>query len=123
VKSLTYDKNKVLERLRENRDGHAAKVIEAQSVYQAQVTEELSKRLEQARAGKPVDPSFLAKFPIPQDYTKEYDRVIDRLETTDDKTVTLEDHEFNQWMRDEWDWQGRFTASSSRYLTPGTPVE
>jgi len=116
MRAMTYDKAKVTARLRENMAAHRDKVLRSQEVYQQKVTEELEHRLDQAKNGHPVDPGFLQHFPIPQDYTREYERVIDRLETTDDKTVTLDDNEFNQYMRDEWDWQARFTASNSTYL-------
>jgi hypothetical protein len=80
------------------------------------VVEELSKRLDDAKNGKPVEPGFLQYFPVPHDYTKEYDRVIDRIETQLDSIVMLTDQEFNQYMRDEWDWTDRFMSSSSIYL-------
>ena len=110
-----FEKSKVLERVKANREGHAAKVSKAQDEYHRQVIEELEKQLDQAKNGKPVDPGFLKFFPIPQDYTKEYDRVIDRLESSLGSEVELTDTEFNQWMRDEWDWMDRFVASTETY--------
>lgn len=111
-----FEKAAVLTRLTKNRNGHRDKVLKAQEVYQQKVIEELETRLDQAKNGQPVDPSFLGRFPIPEDYTKEYDRVIDRIQSQLGSTVLLTDHEFNQYMRDEWDWQNRFVASSAAYL-------
>lgn len=116
MEDLTYDKAKVLERLQANKDTHRAKVEQTWEGYREQVTAELERQLNQAKQGKPVDPNFLRVFPVPLDYTKEYDRVIDRLNSSDDKTVTLTEHEFNNFMRDEWDWQDRFVATSSVYV-------
>jgi len=116
MKSLKYNKAKIMERLEENKKNHRAKVEKAWEVYQQRVTEELAARLDDAKNNKPVDPGFLHFLPVPQDFTEEYDRVIDQLETTVDEIVELSDQEFRQYLRDEWGWQHQFEASTSAYL-------
>lgn len=111
-----FEKAVVLQRLEANRTGHAERVRKARDIYQMRVVGELEKRLDQAARGEAVDPGFLQYFPIPQDYTKEYDRVIDRLQTSLGDEVELTDDEFNRWMRDEWDWTNRFIGSTATYL-------
>jgi hypothetical protein len=116
-RTFTVEKSRLETQLRENMAQHLNKVHKAQDRYQQLVIEELERRLDQAKNGHAVDPSFLVHLPIPQDYTKEYERALDRLSWMREAEVTLDYAEFNRYVRDEWEWNDRFIASNSVYLT------
>lgn len=113
--ATAYQREKVLERLTANRDGHKDKVERARKAYEELMLNELAQRLDDAKNGTFPNPNFLQHLPVPVDYTREYERAIDRFESQIDHEVLLTDDEFNKYMRDEWDWSERFAASNATY--------
>ena len=99
--------------LRSNREGHRAEFDEAIVGYRAAVVKHLDRMLEQAKAGKDVN--WHVNLPCPKDQTKDYDRVIKMFEMEVAETVDLEEHEFAQYVMDDWSWKDQFTATISNY--------
>lgn len=125
-----YDRVKLLDRIRENRDKHVAAYEEAWKGYLIEVQEQLDKIVKDARAeakkfkdwsgdvGKlpeKVVMHFGVNAQPPQSHKDEYDRVIDMLEFTDEKNVILSQDQFNQYVRDEWQWSRIFNETAGAY--------
>ena len=68
----------LLDVIRANRAEHRDLFLKAQEKYRERVIEELDKRLEEVRRGKPISLGF--HLPEPVDYTDSYDEAIEMLE-------------------------------------------
>ena len=113
---INIEKQALLAKLHENRAAHVDKVTRARAAYHDRVIAELEDRLAAAKRGNDIDPGFLHLLPIPRDYTLEYDRAIDQYEWEVKDTVELSREEFNRYVRDEWQWNDQFIATSEIYL-------
>ena len=110
----TVSKERLLSTLRENRDAHREAFEKAQGVYREQVIALLDARLQRAREGGKID--MIIRLPEPQDYTDEYDTVIEMVEWAEGETITLEQREFQQYVRDEWGWMAAWQGTTGTYL-------
>ena len=113
MEHVTISKEKLLSRLKENRGNHRAIFEDALQGWKEQVLKALAQATEDARRG--INYETFINLPRPNDHTKDYDEVIDRVEWHEEDTIDLELHEFNQFIRDDWSWMPDFTASTSSY--------
>ena len=51
----------------------------------------------------------------PRNHVKEYERFIRMVELTDEAHIELEEHEFSQYVDDEWHWKQDFVLSATKY--------
>jgi len=127
-----YNRQKLLDKIKENKDKHVAAYEEAWKGYLIEVAEQLEKIAKDARAnlktlnGKEwevgddklhheVKTHFAVNAQWPQSHADEYDRVIDMLDFTDIDEVVLTQQEFNQYVRDEWQWSRVFNETAGAY--------
>jgi len=128
--TFPYDREKLLERIRENRDRHVEQYEEAWKGYLIEVHEQLEKVVKDARAeakrwdGFEGEPGKMPENPRlhfnvaaqpPQSHEDEYNRVIDMLEFTTQQEIMLTPEDFNQYVRDEWQWSRMFNETASSY--------
>ncbi len=113
MKAITISKTKLLDVIKANREKHRAIFLEAQTGYRLAAIIELDKMLVEARSGKRIRRAVKLIEPI--DQTSEYDRVIRMLEMSEDSTILLEEHDFRQYVLDDWAWKGQFNASNRLY--------
>lgn len=111
--TITADVPGLLAKLRDNREAHAAIVVEAREGYIESAKVALSEKLAKLRTGDLV--SLIFSLSPPQDYTKEYDTAIRMLEWTTDKTIELSASDFRRFVEDEWDWMEHFLISNAPY--------
>lgn len=111
--SIKVNKRALLAKLKENRANHSAEFEKAAAGYRAKVIQELERRLTDARAGKL--PNLMFALPLPVDQTKAYDRVIGMLEMTIEEVVALAEHDYQQYVLDEWAWSVPTKASNTFY--------
>lgn len=52
----------------------------------------------------------------PQNNSKEYDKVLSKLEMSVDEIIVLDDREYEQYVLDNWSWSSRFNLSKTSYL-------
>jgi hypothetical protein len=78
----------LLERLKENRDGHLGVFLAALAGFHEEVIVQLERALENARAGRCYTTQF--RLPEPEDHTRDYDRVIEMLEMSVDEVTELD---------------------------------
>jgi hypothetical protein len=114
MNAIKVKKDELLEKLRANRATHSAQFEKAASGYRRKVIEVLESRLVDARSGKL--PALIFNLPLPVDQTKAYDRAIGMLEMSVDETIELEEHDYQQYVLDEWQWSASATATNSFYI-------
>ena len=116
MEKMKFQKDKLLEVLRTNRTNrtnHRKIFLEACEGYLKKAIELLEQKLASARKGERISMHFSLQQPV--DQTKEYDRAIRMLEMSSDTTVELEEHDFQQYVMDDWAWKQQFLASNSAY--------
>lgn len=113
--SVKVNRTELLVRIKTNRDEHRKLFLKAQEGYRAAIIEELDRMLQEARDGKEIRRHI--SLPEPQDHTLDYDRVIDMLQMSQDNIIEIADHEFDQFVRDNWSWKGAFDTTSAMYST------
>lgn len=115
MQSVNLKRDILLGKIKSNREAHRAIFEEATIGYRKAVIAELDSMIADAKAGKRIRHSI--NLIEPMDQTKEYDRVISMLEMSIDESVELEQHEFAQYVLDDWHWKGQFMASNMHYTT------
>jgi 5-methylcytosine-specific restriction endonuclease McrBC regulatory subunit McrC len=106
-------KTNLLEVIRENRNEHKAIFDEAVEGYKKKAVELLEQHIDRIKRSSLERVSV--SIPVPQDHSRDYDRVIAMIEKTEDEVVELEEHEFAQYVLDDWAWQREFLATNSAY--------
>jgi hypothetical protein len=114
MESITVNKADLLAKLQENRDNHRAEFLKALDGWRITAEAESTKLAEEAKAGK-LKLAFLS-LPRPEDHTSDYDRRIQMYEMDINTTVELEEHEFAQYVQDDWGWRKQWTTSNSTYM-------
>lgn len=111
--NVTAKVSVLLEKLRTNREEHAAIVKEAREGYMRKAQDELNKRLGELKEGKIVGLVF--SLTPPQDYTRVYDTAIATLEIATEEEIKMTPDQIRHLVLDDWDWQREFLASTSQY--------
>lgn len=122
-----FSREELLARMKENRDKHSLQFKQALVGYYLEVAEQakdiasqarkLSKEAEEASKGNgSVDNNnFYVQAIKPEDHTADYNRVIDMFELAKQDTIKLNERQFAQFIRDEWDWKDRVYATNAFY--------
>lgn len=113
--AIKCSKDVLLKTLKTNREKHHAIFLEAQDGYRAAVIAELDKMLAEARASLGKNIRTAVTLIQPMDQTREYDRAIAMLEMSIEAEVMLEEHDFRQYVLDEWAWKSQFTRANISY--------
>ena len=113
MNSIKVRKSELLTVLRENREKHRAIFLEAAEGYKTAAIAELDSMLHDARVGKKIRRSL--SLIEPQDQTCDYDRAIRMMEMSQDEIIELEEHDFAQYVLDDWAWKRQFLHSNSAY--------
>lgn len=131
--NFNYPVDKLIEKLKENRNAHEAIYKEAMEGY----LEELGRLIGLAenkfidnlkKVREKFDKGEIEKISLmdliddvtlnivkPEEFLKYYDEALAMLEFTADETIVLPRQEFSQLVLDNWDWKDQFTGSNSRY--------
>jgi len=110
---LTFKKEEVLNRLKINREEHLKIVREAQEGYREQYEKLLVKTLDDLRSGKEV-PNHVG-LTVPSNHVDDYDRAIEMLEMCTEKEIILDENQFQELMRNKWNWMSGFLVSNAGY--------
>ncbi|KKN46577.1 hypothetical protein LCGC14_0671730 [marine sediment metagenome] len=111
---VIIEKDKLLAKIKENRDKHRDIFKKALSGWEGRVVKELQRAVKDALSGKEFRTYF--SLPQPVDHTPEYDAIIEQIEWTEDKTIDLDIGKFNQLIRDDWGWIKDFLDNASSYM-------
>lgn len=114
MNSVTVNKVELIETLKENRSKHREIFESAQRGYRDLVIWHLDNNLKDARDGKEIRTRVNLQAPI--DQTSDYDRVIRMLEMSVDTEIELSEHDFAQYVLDDWSWKNQFITVNTSYL-------
>lgn len=118
VKDVTVKKQELLKTLTENRDGHKEIFDEAMEGYKAKCLTELNRYLDQVQKGQVLDIYF--HLPMPENHTKDYDRVIKMVEMNISEEFVLSETDFNSYVMDDWQWKRAFLTANASYSETAT---
>ena len=114
MQKVIISKEKLLKKIKKNRDTHRETFEEALQGWEKRVYQELSQALSDAKHGRQFRTYF--NLPQPEDHTPEYDAVIDQIEWTEEEQIELDFHQFNQFVRDDWGWKADFLSNTAMYV-------
>ena len=124
MEKITVKKTKLVKILLKNRENHRKVFEEALEGYKEAVIAHLEKNLEDAKANR--NPAGWLRFSLiqPVDQTKNYDTALRMLEMHTKPEIELQEHEFRQYVEDEWNWSRSWAMSNQHYIksAAGTTV-
>ena len=118
MEKVTIDKNELLEKIRANRAAHRQIFEEALEGYRQRAIRILDEQIKDLRDGK--TPQIIFGLDRPQDHTRDYDRVIMRLDMHQGSVFLLSEQDFAQYVLDDWNWKRQWAVSNSGYVSAGT---
>lgn len=113
MKTIKVSKAELLSHLRTNRENHIVEYNDALVQYRLALQEAFKDALKQAKNNEDVE--HRVNVVRPQNYTKAYDEAITMLEWDVEDSVELDQHEFKQYVQDEWGWKNEFLATTRIY--------
>lgn len=116
MRTIKVKKDKLLEKLKQNRDAHRALFLKAQEGYRKVVIQVLDRSLAEARKeGGKIRIWFNIDAPI--DHTRDYNRVIGMLQWHGEEDIELTEVEYTNYILDDWSWKSAFVSTSCSYST------
>jgi hypothetical protein len=103
----------LIEVLKGNRQKHVEEYKEAVRQFRMRSVAALKRELEKAINGKKFETNLCMTRPV--SHEKDYDLVIKMLELSVDDVTILDQHDFNQFVNDEWSWKPSFSSSTAYY--------
>lgn len=113
MNEIIVDKKKLIDILKTNREAHRKVFEEALEGWKIAATKEIERLAAEAKAGK-LKNAYLS-LPRPDDHTPDYDRAIQMLELDISSTVELDEHEFSQYVQDDWGWKHQWAVANTMY--------
>ena len=110
MEAVTLNKADVLQALETNRTKREAVHLAALEGWRKEAEEKLVLSLEGLRNGLTADINL--SVPMPRSHLAEYDRAITMLKMDINDTVVFEEHEFERYILDNWEWKRASNASS-----------
>lgn len=111
----TVDRIKLITTLKTNRDQHHAVWLEAVEGYHAKAKENLESLITSLKGAhkKPVPVNL--HLTVPEDHTKDYDKVIGLLEMSTEDTIRLSDQDYEWFVLDDWGWKNSWMYANAGY--------
>ncbi|KKL88664.1 hypothetical protein LCGC14_1922450 [marine sediment metagenome] len=107
----------LLETVKENYALHRQKFEEAMDGYKIKVIELLEEHIQRIRDNAPE--KVFIQLPMPEDHSKDYERVIEMLKWSGDTHLVLDESEFATYVLDQWGWQEGFSQTYAMYSSSG----
>lgn len=104
----------LIEKIKANREAHRTNFEKALTGYKAECMRVLEQNLERVRKNQQFNLRIAEA--LPEDHTKDYDRVIAMLDLTTESEIELDQTTFDQYVMDNWDWKQSWSASNSKYF-------
>jgi sensor c-di-GMP phosphodiesterase-like protein len=117
--TITVRKSDLISTLETNREEHRSIFLKAQDRYRERFIELLEQRLEDARQGRSFDQWI--RLPVPEDHTRDFDTAIEMLHWDTGENVTIDRHDFQRYVQNNWEWQQSFTANTVAYVADALP--
>lgn len=114
MNTVNVNKARLVDTLRINRSEHRDIFERAQIAYREAMIAELDRALDDAKNGRQIKRAFT--LPVPEDHTDEFDTALQMLEWSTDEEIELAQHEFMQYVENNWGWARSFAANTASYL-------
>lgn len=111
---FTVNKERLLEQLRSNRTEHAEQYQQAMMVYREKAIEWFNECVDKVLKHGEVERAL--RLPMPEEHTADYDGAIEALEWHTGEEVELEEHQFDELVRNQWGWHRTFLQNTTSYL-------
>lgn len=116
MEKIKVNKAELQAKLLDNRRKHETEYNEAKAGWHVKALEAFNKAIEDFKNGDYSTVNPLGSLPKPQHHLKDYDLAIKMLEMSVDNEIEIEQHDFNQYVMDEWSWKAGFALTNSSYL-------
>lgn len=116
MNTITVDKEKFRDTVATNKAKHEELFHEASAAFYIKLHEKIEKWENKLGRKEMNFTDFIKAVNTiqrdhPQGHCDEYQQILDQLEWEQGTTVQLAPHEFNQFVKDEWQWAGAFNTS------------
>jgi hypothetical protein len=111
---ITVSKQELLRVMKENRSKHRTVFLAALEGYRQEARRVLENELKRiADARRPHEIRIL--LAVPEDHTRDYDRVIGMLEMDTGDTFALDERTYAEYVTDDWGWKRAWASTASIY--------
>lgn len=100
---VSVGKKELLDALMTNREQHRRIFEEACEGYRAKAVDILEQNIANIKVRKLE--RIHVNLPVPEDHTKDYDRVIRMVEMHQGESLELDQEHFAQYVMDDWGWR------------------
>ncbi len=115
MKNVKVSKIDLLAKVLHNRKVHEEEYKEMMITYKVKLIDALELLVDEA---KDSDRGFTKSVNLsePQNHADDYNRIISMLEMSIDNDITLDFHEYEQYVLNNWHWSGNFNVSKASYM-------
>lgn len=113
MNTIRIERQKLLDYLVKNQSTHINEYKEAMTSYRKEMVKILTEMLSDAREGKDVNHTVNLVRPV--SYSSFYEEAIQMLTWETRDIVELDQHQFKQYVMDEWGWKNSFSALAATY--------
>jgi hypothetical protein len=108
------NKEQLLAVVTKNMNGHRDLFLKAVDGYQIEAIKMLKEHISAIKADKLYP--IMINLPVPEDHTKDYERVVKMIEMDKRNDIELTEQEFKMYVMDDWNWKDQWTTSNFAYL-------
>lgn len=112
---ITVEKTALLDALRTNRTAHVELFQQAIEKYRLKAIAWFEDSILTIKQGGEVQVQL--RLPIPEEHTDDFDRAIEMIEWHQGDSIELTEHQFENFVRNRWDWHRTFTSNTASYVS------
>lgn len=113
MNKVTVEKDALAAAIHENRAKHRTIFLEAVEGYRAEQVRVMEADIKRLKSGKVLN--GVRYLPVPQDHTRDYDRVLKMLSMHAESTIDISQEDFAKYVMDDWQWRREFLNTSANY--------
>jgi proteasome lid subunit RPN8/RPN11 len=115
MEKVKVNREELLSILNGNRDKHKQEFEEAVTGWKEQALEAMKNAVAEFENDNFHTTHPLVTLPKPTAHLRDYDLAIRMLEMSVDTDIEIEQHDFNCFVMDEWQWKAGFAQTVSNY--------
>lgn len=113
MKQVRILTTKLKDALSLNREAHRAEYQKAVEGWAREAAQLLRGDLDMLETG--ARRKLTVIDPMPKDHIRDYDRVLQMLDMSEDASQTLDEETFRQYVMDDWSWKVSWVSSTAKY--------
>lgn len=113
LSEVLLSKELLLGQVKANYASHRQKFEEAMVGYKAKAIGLLEEHIQRIKDNAPE--KVFVQLPMPEDHSRDYERVIEMLEWSKDEELELNEQDFATYVLDQWGWQEGFAQTYAMY--------